>query len=267
MNETINLIPFGDVHWGSYMYSKKRWGEFLSWAKTKKNCYFLGMGDYFDTYSTSERKILKDDKLHESTLDRFDTQLMSNTLHFKQEIEFMKGKLIGMIEGNHFGTFASTGITTTQKLSEMLNTKYLGVCSLIHLQIIVDHTWFGLDIFAHHGRGGGRTLGGGMNVVTQMENVAIADIYLMGDNHQKGLVDKDLLKPVMSHGKVLARKTKRIYTRTGSFLKGYENNKASYVTDGLFPPTNMGVVKFYITPKRMRIGGDDESYLDIHASL
>src|ERR1035438_10483365 len=103
------------------------------------------MGDYFDTYSTSERRILKDDKLHESTLDRFDTQLMSDTLHFKKEIEFMEGRLIGLIEGNHFGTFSSTGITTTQKLAEMLDTKYLGVCSLIHLQIIAGRKWFGLD--------------------------------------------------------------------------------------------------------------------------
>jgi hypothetical protein len=69
----------------------------------------------------------------------------------------------------------------------------------------------------------------------------------------------------LSHQKVLV-------ARTGSFLKGYVPDKASYVADGAMNPTDLGVVKIELTPRRIREWEGEKQTLDIievdiHASI
>ena len=266
--EPIYLIPFGDVHKSSPMHSKARWEDFLAWAKTKKRAYFLGMGDYNDLASTSERAVLDSPHLHESTKKTLSDLYLSQTKAFAKDIEFMRGRLIGIMGGNHFGTFPS-GITTDQKLAELMGCKYLGCNSFIRLSFVNPKRGaksISIDIFAHHGRGGGRSVGGSMNPVQQMAHTAEADIYLMGDNHQKGV---DFLSRLVLSGqgeKMVLSHRKILLARTGSFLKGYEEGCESYVTDAQLPPSSLGTVKIELTPRRDRTDGDT-THIDIHASV
>src|SRR3990167_7450366 len=81
-NEPIYLFPFGDVHRSSDNCDVDRWLEFLDWAKSKKRAYFLGMGDYDDLASASERIILGNKALHESTKDTIQGLYEINTKRF-----------------------------------------------------------------------------------------------------------------------------------------------------------------------------------------
>ena len=63
----FKLIPVGDIHRDSDMFADTHWEEFLSYAKAQKNAVFLGMGDYTDGVSTSERMVLSDFGLHDTT--------------------------------------------------------------------------------------------------------------------------------------------------------------------------------------------------------
>ena len=274
INKPMYLFPFGDIHAGSYMHDKQRWHRYLEWAKGKKDALFIGMGDYFDLGSTSERRLLNSPDLHESTGSTLDDLYMDGVLRMTKELSFMRGRLIGLIEGNHYGVFTRTGITTTQKMCDILGCKYLGVASLIKLHIIsTRNANYSLDIFAHHGKGSGLLVGSGLNNVQKMADIAIADIYLMGDNHQKvlGYSDKLYLSRDSGHKVMRVKQKKQLFARTGSFLKGYEDNKASYVTDKLLNPTNLGTIKIEITPKRVQVNENgktyEENYLDLHASL
>jgi len=71
------------------------------------------MGDYDDLCSFSERKALNEANLHEETRYTLDEIYQQRVNNLVKEIKFMEGKLIGLIEGNHFGAFQS-GITTTK---------------------------------------------------------------------------------------------------------------------------------------------------------
>jgi hypothetical protein len=271
--EPIYIIPFGDVHKSSPMHCRDRWKEFLDWAKTKKRAYFIGMGDYDDLASTSERELLTNKKLHESSFKTLEQLYLDNTKKFARDIEFMRGRLIGLLGGNHYGEFQN-GTNTDQKLCELLGCRYLGSNSFIRLQFQQNNkhqTRMAVDIFAHHGRGGGRTAGGSMNPVQQMGKIAEADIYLMGDNHQRGVIHESKLRLTQGCGKLKLVQRKILLARTGSFLKGYEENEASYIVDAGLPPTDLGVVKIELTPRRERThndGVDNEDYrIDIHASI
>jgi predicted phosphodiesterase len=270
LNEPICLIPFGDIHRFSNLCSTERWFEFLEWAKKKKNTYFLGMGDYDDLMSFNERKAFNQSCFHDATEKTIDDILKERTEKLAKELSFMRGKLIGLVEGNHYGELEN-GITTTQKLCELLKCRYLGVSSFIRLTFEHFAKTCSLDIWAHHGKGASRLIGGSMNNIQQMENIADADICLSGHDHKKFVAMKTRLKLVQGGGNLELNHRKILFCRTGSFLKGYEPNEKSYVAKAMMSPTDMGVVKIELTPKR-KCKQDvkvrhDAFYIDIHASV
>jgi hypothetical protein len=179
-----------------------------------------------------------------------------------KEIGFMRGRLIGMLGGNHYWKFAS-GITSDELMCHKLDCKYLGVSSFIRVVFDNDgHKNVAVDIFAHHGKGAARLIGGSINKVETMREIAEADIYIMGRDHRKGAVPAGE-KLELTHEMVLRYK-KQWLVRSGSFLRGYVNGKPSYVADGAMPPTDLGVVIIEITPKRDRTGGKDNIAADVH---
>ena len=274
-NEPIYLIPFGDIHRSSTMCAVDKWMEFLEWASKKPNCYFLGMGDYDDLASTSERYLLQDRALHESTIQTIEDLYMKNTLRLAKELSFMKGKLVGLIEGNHYGEFQN-GTTTTQKLAELLGCKYLGVSGFVRLAFekkVGNKTInASIDLWAHHGLGASRLVGGSLNRVQQMLEAADSDLYLMGHDHKKSLGMTSRLYLTNGNGSVKLRHRKVLFGRTGSFLNAYESGKVSYIVDSAMSPTDLGTLKIELTPKRENetVGGkniNDHIYIDVHGSI
>lgn len=266
MNKPISLYPFGDVHRSSHACDVGRWKEFLREAAEDPDAYFLGTGDYDDMASTSEREILNNHKLHDSTRRSLEDVYNNNNERFYQEIKFMEGRMIGLIEGNHYASY-NDGTTSTMKLAGLMNTKYLGVATFIRLHFNYHGAKTNLDIWAHHGAGGGRLPGGSLNRVVQMAESAEADLYFMGHSHGKsaGFVPRLCLKNTK---KGVALKHKRqLFARTGSFLKGYEPGYPSYVADAAMNPTDLGFVKVTMLPKITTNDGVREFTIDLKATL
>jgi hypothetical protein len=104
-----------------------------------------------------------------------------------------------------------------------------------------------------------------------MENIAEADIFLSGHDHKKWVAMKTRLALSSSGVDVGLNQRKILFCRTGSFLKGYEPDEPSYVAAGGLTPTDLGVVKIELTPKRKTKKEPgvrhDTFYVDIHASI
>jgi hypothetical protein len=266
----IYVIPFGDVHRSSPNCHEEKWLEFCQWARIKKNAYFIGMGDYDDLASGSERILLNNKALHDSTRYTLEDLYRKLTDKFAKELSFMDGRIIGLIEGNHYGEFEN-GTTTTQRLAEKLKCKYLGSSAFIRLSLSTANKHGGsnsIDIWAHHGLGGARLVGGSLNKVQQMAEIADASIYLMGHDHKKSIgTVSQLGLSNTGHGETSLHHKKKLFCRTGSFLRGYVPGGRSYVAKKMLNPTDLGVVKIEITPKRSKAGGSDITELDLHASL
>ena len=93
INEYITLCFFSDVHRDSTLCCEERWKRYLEECKKRikqnPNTFFIGVGDYFDFLSTSERKKINKDEVHETTMDRFDMMIQREVRNFAKEISFI----------------------------------------------------------------------------------------------------------------------------------------------------------------------------------
>lgn len=257
VGQPITFIPFGDVHRDSDMHAESEWKEFLEHAKKKKNAIFLGMGDYTDGISTSERQVIGNGALHDTTTKTLEVFYKGVVKKLAGELAFMKGRLIGLLGGNHFVSFKD-GSNSDNHLCTALDAKFLGVCSFIRLTIDCGNNHVAtLDIFAHHGKGGGQTPGATFNTLEKMLAGADADIYLMGHDHRKGCIPSTprirIVRNAQNGFAVRAREP--WLGRTGSFLKAYEPDQVSYNVDVGRPPCALGFIEFELTPMRKNEDG------------
>jgi hypothetical protein len=263
----IQLIPLGDIHYGCSTHAAEEFDEFCAWAATQRDTYYLGMGDYFDMLSGSERAVFASSSLHDTTRWTIEEWWEDLVHEFIAKTPFMHGRVIGLMEGNHFANM-SCGFTTTQLMVQEYNKhlrdtpgircEYLGVNSMIRIQLKYGGTHrCSVDVFAHHGRGAARTSGGSINTVEQMAAVADANIYLMGHDHKKMSIPDCKLRPVVdAKNRTLMIKDRPIlYVRTGSFLKGYEPDRANYIVSRGYRPLQLGVVRIHIKLRRNSMDG------------
>jgi len=230
------------------------------------------MGDYNEALSTSERDALIRAHKHEDQKVKIEDLYKGYAKSFANDIAFMEGRLIGLVGGNHYFPL-SDGRTSDHIIASHLKTRFLGVCSAIHLSIRIKGRNSGrtsLTIWAHHGRGGGILAGSTFNTIEKFSQIAYGgDIFLMGHDHMKGCIQsKPKLKVVPSPTKDenIVREHSAWLGRTGSFLKAYEPGMAGYNVDACRPPAALGWIEFSITPVRRHDGGKDRIELDIRGT-
>ena len=234
------------------------------------NTYFVGMGDYHDFASTREKKYLAQ-QVHESTQNTFDEIAEKHNRDLAAEMSFMRGRVIGLIEGNHSWTFKNAK-TSTEDLAERLDTKDLGW--LCHLTLVFrTKTGHLMDAAVHlvlcHGKAGGKTFGVTINQVGDLKTIfPVADIYCMGHDHQRTAHPVSVLVPTYTKTEGHTLKQKRQYLcRSGAFLKAYQDGSDSYEIFKLYKPSDIGALKMTISFHRDTKDGADRRILDISAEV
>lgn len=276
--QRFTFIPFGDVHRDAPSFAEDHWRDFRARAEDAakhENALFLGMGDYIDCASTSERTIINDERLHESTRAMIEGHARGAVSTLTKELSFMRGRLMGLLGGNHYMQFHGDA-TSDHLLAHNLGAKFLGVCAFIRVTFCDDsrkgHSGGGsgatsIDIFAHHGRGGGVLCGSPFNVVQKMQDVADADIYLMGHDHSKGVIPaRPRLRLTTGCGTLSVKERTPALGRTGSFLKAYEPGMPNYNVDACRPPAALGWIEFGLTYVRDRTDGRDNCSIRIDSA-
>lgn len=251
------LIIFGDVHRDSPNFALDKWRAFLEYARKQRDALFLGMGDYLDSTSTSERGFLTRGEWHETIKDDLANLTKAKVRKFAKEIAFMRGRLVGLIGGNHYFAFES-GATSDHMLCDLMECKFLGVSSLIRIEFADATVRVPFTIFAHHGAGGARLFGGSINRVDQMREIADADLYCMGHDHQRGIVParpRIYLSTTKKNGLVV-RERQQYLARTGSFLAAYNPGSISYNADACRGPCSLGHVEIELRLRRRTPTGE-----------
>ena len=296
--ETL-IVPIGDVQYGVPACDTDRLQRLVDWAMAKpkrgekaKSVYFIGMGDYVDFGSPSNRSALKamiaKGELYDSAVSAIDQAAEEHIANLLDILGPTKGKWLGLVEGHHYWSF-NDGTTSDTRLAQALEAPFLGTCAI--LQVRWDDPWKNapgtagkggpspfnpyMNIWVHHGRGSGQTQGAPINKLEKLANAwDDIDVFLMGHHHKKGAAKIQKIRPRFSgapHGRHKLEHRNVILAGTGSYLKGYlvgsqRDGRAggTYVEQGMMTPVALGGVVIWARPVSEKSG---HKRVDIDVSL
>lgn len=259
-SKEVLIMPIGDIQWSGRdnevaMAMLKR---HVQWG-VDNGAYFIGMGDYIDFMSPSNRQKYAASALYDTAVKSIDDKAMSLVEDlYLQALKPSKGRWLGLLEGHHFHEYRD-GTTSDQGLAQMLDTRFLGSSAYVRLVLQDTKTRRGtVIIWCHHGVGGGTTLGAPLNKLERLMAAFEADIYLIGHHHKKVAGPIDRIEPVWgagNGGSRLVHRTK-VIACTGSFLKGYAEGgkqgaipRGGYVEQKMLNPVALGGILLKIRPR------------------
>lgn len=253
----IVIAPLGDIQWAGTRgpTAKDTLREYLDRTR-ELDAYYLGMGDYTDFLSPSNRQRLRAAALYDTAEDVIDDKALDLALELYQDfLKPTKGRWLGMLHGHHYATLR-TGETTDQRLCGLLNTRFLGTSAFIRLQFQQHNALQNVIIWAHHGCGGGTTAGAPLNKLQHAALGFDADIYVMGHTTKQPAVPLNRIKPRWNgKGSPDLVHRKVLLVNSGGFSKGYvEGAKqgrvpmGGYVEQRMLNPASLGAPVIRIQP-------------------
>ena len=272
INDKVTLWFFGDVHRDLPNCDVDRWRWFLKKSKEDPNwdnTYYIGMGDTHDFASAKEGKALKTVGLHEQTYDAISEIVIKRNRAFAMEIKQMRGKLIGLVGGNHTWVF-DNGMTSDEDLANRMGAEYLGWVA--YVEIVLDYKTGNSRSFPMvvcHGTGGGRVLGSSVRKVEDLFHIFPgALIYAMGHDHKRGAWPESRIVAVPdTKGGIKLKQERQFYCRTGSFMRSYCVGESSYPVGKLMRPADLGALRLDLSCHRDRTNEGDAWIKDIEATI
>jgi len=236
--KSIVVAPIGDFQWSGANGStaqdhlKRHIDRCLA-----LDAWFLGMGDYIDFMSPSNRARQKAAGLYDTAEDVLEDAAGSLVNEvFERFLTPTVGRWIGLLEGHHFFEFG--GRTSDMLLAEKLKTKHLGSSCFAHLKPC------GVTLWAHHGQGGGMLPSAPLNKLYHVAaGLEGADVYLMGHTTKASAVR--LSRPQPTWGKTSDLVHRDIFlVNTGGFSKssvvGHRRGnipRGDYAEQGMMTPS------------------------------
>jgi hypothetical protein len=153
------LAPLGDIQWSGDRHEiawdqlKRHLDEAL-----KQDAWFIGMGDYIDFMSPSNRTRLKGAAFYDRTRQTIEAKARELTQQlYRDVLKPTTGRWLGLLEGHHFTQYES-GMTSDMELAELLQTRLLGSQALVELRFVRGTSTKSVQVWAWHGHGGGQTI-------------------------------------------------------------------------------------------------------------
>ena len=263
----VLIIPIGDIQLQQQrdVVDLERLKEVIAYG-VKNDAWYIGMGDFIDMESPSNRKKLRESGFYDSVVDAIDAKAEELEEELQKILKPTVGRFLGLLEGHHFHIHQD-GTTTDQRMASFLKAPFLGTCAYINLTFKPNnksHARPKVLIWAHHGRSGGKLLSSPLNQLEHVVRGFDADIYLIG-HHHKAVAGKLARMYAQFNTTVGYLKNKEmIIACTGSFLKGFvEGVKRDGRPGGLYPeaammnPLALGVVKLRIRPTYKKLLGQE----------
>ena len=254
--QEVQIMPIGDVQLGAIGTDVERLKRQIDWAMSQKTpTYFLGMGDYIDTMSPSNRKAWAGAELYDSAKAAMEARVHQLTDEFLTIVDGTEGMWLGLLQGHHYYDHADA-TTSDQDICEELDAPFLGSCAYVVVNFPNGQRCV---IWCHHGNGSGRVAHSPLTALYPIVQTFEADIYLIGHQTKKVAVKIPRIY-VSEDGQSIIDRNK-IVAGTGGFTKGYELGSAalsgkpegSYVEQAMMSPVALGGVLIRVRPKEDKI--------------
>ncbi len=264
--QEILILPIGDVQWAGEGSSTAltTLKEHIKWG-VSKGAYFIGMGDYVDFASPSNRQKIAASGIYDTAHNVIELASSNLTKEiYERALKPSANRWLGMLEGHHFYQY-STGITTDMELCSLLKTQFLGTCAFVRL-IFVDGNskrHGHVTLWVHHGTGSGSKAGSPLNKLDQLPIYWDADIYLMGHQSKRVAAPLQRIEPIWSGRGDKHLKHRTIWIAgTGSFSRAYMAGnrhgnipRGCYVEQAMMNPAALGGIKIRIRANWRSTGG------------
>lgn len=256
------VMPLGDIQWfgdpNEVALEKLR--QHIAWG-VERGAWFVGMRDYIDAFSPSNRQRLKSAGFYDNANRVIEDGARHLVDQLYEVLKPSKGRWLGLLSGHHYADLRN-GMTTDQLLAEKLGTNHLGDCAYIRLAFRDPKTHDAGDvlIWAHHGVGSGQSAAAPVQRLERLPASWEGDIFLMGHMSKVAAAPLDRCFPVWPQGNGVQEP--RLYYRTvllvgtGSFMKGYvegrkegEVHAGTYVEKGMMRPVSLGAPVITVTPR------------------
>lgn len=249
----FKLMPLGDIQWTGFKGStalellRRRIDYGL-----EQDAMFLGLGDYIDFMSPSNRARLAAASLYDNAKDVIEAAALDLTYElFEKILKPTKGRWLGLLEGHHMSELQD-GTTTDQLLAELLGTAFLGTTVMGRIRFPAQGD---VTFWATHGQGGGGRAAAPLTKLETMSNYWDANLFLIG--HMTKLATAPIERVYASwYGQVPHLQHRKIMlVGCGGFSKGYvEHSKqgkvprGTYVEQKMLVPTSLGNPLIRVTP-------------------
>jgi hypothetical protein len=244
----------------------------------ENNAWFIGMGDYIDLESPSNRRMWEASGFYDSLVDAVDSKAEELEEEVQDILKPTIGRWLGILEGHHYHRHQD-GTTTDTRLANFLKAPFLGTSAYVNLTFKSPkgHVNPQVNIWCHHGRNGGKLLSTPLNQLEHIIKGFDADIYLIGHHHKAAAAKPARIYPVFGPKIGTLNHKEMIIASCGSFLKGWaerhqRDGRASgmYAEAGMMNPLALGSVKLWIRPKYeadSRYGGSGVPRVEISAEV
>ena len=270
--ETL-VMPVGDVQLGAQGVATERLQRHIQWG-LEQGAYFLGMGDYVDVMSPSNRAAWRSVKRYDSVTNAMTEKAEEHLAEFLRLVDGSAGRWLGLLEGHHYFDFED-GTTSDTRICQALGAPFLGTCAAVILRFHREHSNSSLRciIWAHHGVGSSKRQAGPLNKLEDVMGWFEADVYLMGHMTKKPAAPKPRLYVSATPPYHLVAKKKYI-AGTGGFYEGYlagsldpthKRPQGGYVEQKLLDPVAMGGIVVKIRP--VHSSGADGDRLDLNVEI
>lgn len=215
--------------------------------------YYIGMGDYSDFPSPSNRRRLLEAGLYDTASDVIDRAAGRLEEELMEVLAPTRGRWLGLVEGHHWFQHLD-GTTTGQRFARFLDCTYGGDSMMIRFTFRDNNHAVATSIFVHHGHGGSSTLSGMLPKLERFAARNDAQVFFIGHGHTLRVSPFDQLRITERGAPKLIHRTRAI-VETGSFLKGWMQGssvggiaRGHYPEQKLLPPVTLGAPTIIFTP-------------------
>jgi len=250
----IHIYPICDVQVGGKGVDFRGFQEYVDEAMTDPVARFVGVGDYTDGVSPSNRKMLlsafKRGDLYDTANEMLTEAAYSQVQTFLDIIKPTRGRWDFIVSGHHYWEHAKDGriVTTDDSIAD-----YLGCVNIGAESGVVQYQWKGparpLRMWVRHGEGSGQSFAAPLNQLERQMRGFNADIYLIGHHHKlvaAGAVKLDEAPEAETH---LAATDARLVA-AGSWMRGFMPNETTYAEAGMMVPLATGAPIIYASPRK-----------------
>lgn len=244
----FNLYPINDVQIGGMGVDEVRFKNYIKRLAEDPIGRGLGLGDYTDGLSPSNRAAIKFATVAGNWYDVGEDMLydaaQAQVKKFLKLAAPAKDKVDAVLKGHHFYQYqvpndnGSTTIRTTDlDIADYFNAPFLDDPSdKKQVAMITYHMPKGklLRVLCMHGEGSGATLASPLGKLAKLTTEYPADIYMTAHHH------KIFATKVPINGK------DALMVACGSWMRGYVEDEATYAEAGLMGPLSIGAPVIHV---------------------